>query len=181
MSKRSKILLLSALWIVTFVVAFGFLMPQRLVNPVVGANANDWNKDSYWFAPWGDSGVHKGIDIFKKRGTAVVAASSGIVVYRGQLKLGGNVVIILGPKWRMHYYAHMDSINVRNGEVVSAADKIGTVGNSGNAAGKEPHLHYVIQSLVPYPRRYRSGTQGWKRMFYLDPGEELRKDRITSN
>jgi len=156
-------------------------MPQRLVNPVVGANANDWHRDSFWFEPWGDSGVHKGIDIFKKRGTSVVAASSGVVIYRGYLALGGNVVIILGPKWRMHYYAHLDSINVLNGRFVRAGDKIGTVGTSGNAAGKEPHLHYVIQSLVPYPQRYRAGTQGWKRMFYLDPAEELRNDLITSN
>lgn len=152
-------------------------MPQRLVYPVHGASSNDWHENSFWFEPWGESGVHKGIDIFKARGTAVVAASSGVVVYRGQLDLGGNVVIILGPKWRMHYYAHMDSITVRNGDAVIAGDKIGTVGTSGNAAGKAPHLHYVIQSLVPYPRRYRSGTQGWKRMFYLDPNEEFRKTK----
>ena len=125
--------------------------------------------------------MHKGIDIFKAHGTAVVAASSGIVVYRGYLKLGGNVVIILGPKWRLHYYAHMDSILVRTGNAVRAGDKIGAVGTSGNAAGKEPHLHYVIQSLVPYPRRYRSGPQGWKLMFYLNPDEELRKSRMTTD
>lgn len=181
MSKRSLLLLKTVLWIVTFVVSFGFFMPQRLVIPVIGADSNDWNRDSFWFEPWGYSGVHKGIDIFKKRGAAVVSASPGIVVYRGYLKLGGNVVIILGPKWRMHYYAHLDSITARNGDAVHAGEKIGSVGNSGNAAGKEPHLHYVIQSLIPYPQRYRAGTQGWKRMFYLDPGEELRNSQMTSN
>lgn len=181
MSKRSVILFQIVLMIVTFVVGFGFFMPQHLVNPVLGADFDDWNRDSFWFEPWGESGVHKGIDIFKKHGTVVVAASAGIVVYRGQLELGGNVVIILGPKWRMHYYAHMDSIAVRNGDAVHAGDKIGTVGSSGNAAGKEPHLHYVIQSLVPYPQRYRAGTQGWKRMFYLNPGEELRTSQMTTD
>ncbi len=179
MSKRSLILSSIVGSFVIFVVSFGFFMPQRLVNPVLDANSDDWNSDSFWFEPWGESGVHKGIDIFKERGTAVVAASSGLVVYRGQLELGGNVVIILGPKWRMHYYAHLESITVRNGDVVHAGDKIGTVGTSGNAAGKEPHLHYVIQSLVPYPQRYRAGTQGWKRMFYLNPGEELRISKMT--
>lgn len=168
-------------WIVTFVVSYGFFMPQRLVYPVLGAGSHDWNRDSFWFEPWGESGVHKGIDIFKKRGTAVVAASSGVVVYRGQIKLGGNVVVILGPKWRLHYYAHLDSFTVRNGDAVHAGDKIGTVGTSGNAAGKEPHLHYAIQSLVPYPLRYHEGTQGWKRMFYLNPNEELRRSQTTND
>lgn len=181
MTKRSLLLLKVTLWIGTFVVSLGFFLPQRLVYPVLGASSSDWNKDSFWFEPWGYSGVHKGIDIFKKRGTPVVAASAGVVVYRGQLELGGNVVIILGPKWRMHYYAHLESISAGSGAVVRPGDKIGTVGNSGNAASKEPHLHYVIQSLVPYPQRYRAGTQGWKRMFYLNPSEELRKNRITTN
>ena len=179
MTKRSLLALKITLLIAIFVVSFGFFVPQRLVYPVLGANSSDWNEDSFWFEPWGYSGVHKGIDIFKKRGTPVVAASAGVVVYRGQLRLGGNVVVILGPKWRMHYYAHLESISAGNGAVVRPGDKIGTVGNSGNAAGKDPHLHYVIQSLVPYPQRYRAGTQGWKRMFYLNPSEELRKSRIT--
>ena len=169
------------LWIVTFVVCLGFFMPQRLVIPVRGANAYDWHRDSFWFEPWGESGVHKGIDIFGSRGTAVVTASSGVVVYRGQVKLGGKVVVILGPKWRLHYYAHMDSVSVRFGETVHAGDTIGTVGSSGNAAGKPPHLHYVIQSLVPYPTRYREGIQGWKRMFYLNPNKELLATQTTND
>ena len=117
--------------------------------------------------------MHKGIDIFGERGTAVVTATPGVVVYRGQLRLGGNVVYILGPKWRMHYYAHMDSVSVQMGESVYAGKTIGTVGTSGNAADTEPHLHYAIQSLVPDLSRFAEGSQGWKRMFYLNPGEEL--------
>ena len=173
MSRRSSILNRLVLWIVTFAVCLVFFMPQRLVIPVRGATADDWHQDSFWFEPWGESGVHKGIDIFGTRGTAVITASSGVVIYRGQVRLGGNVVVILGPKWRIHNYAHMDNVSVQRGETVHAGDRIGTVGTSGNAAGKQPHLHYVIQSLVPYPKRYRKGTQGWKRMFYLNPVEEL--------
>ena len=76
--------------------------------------------------------MHKGIDIFGERGTEVVTASPGVVVYRGQLKLGGNVVYILGPKWRIHYYAHMDSVGVQLGDSVYAGKTIGTVGTSGS-------------------------------------------------
>ena len=135
-----------------------------------GATPFDWDQDSFWHEPWGSSGVHKGIDIFSSRGRDVVAASPGVVVYRGTLKLGGNVVVILGPKWRLHYYAHLDSIYDSAGSLVVAGTAIGTIGDSGNAAGKPPHLHYAIVTPLPYPWLLQRGTQGWKRMFYLDPG-----------
>ena len=181
MSGLSSKLVLLLLSIVTFVVCFGFFMPQHLVIPVRGADADDWHQDSFWFEPWSESGVHKGIDIFGQRGTAVVTASRGVVIYRGQRRLGGNVVYILGPKWRLHYYAHLDSISVQFGETVHTGNTIGTVGNSGNAAGKAPHLHYAIQSLVPSLSHYGEGTQGWKRMFYLSPGEELLRTSSTDD
>ena len=173
MPRRSSKMFFLLLWGVTFVVCFGLFMPQQLLVPVHGAGVDDWNRDSFWYEPWSESGVHKGIDIFGERGTPVVTATPGVVVYRGQLRLGGNVVYILGPKWRMHYYAHMDSVSVQVGESVYAGNTIGTVGTSGNAADTEPHLHYAIQSLVPDFSRFAEGSQGWKRMFYLNPGEEL--------
>jgi hypothetical protein len=46
------------------VITLGFLLPEKIVMPVVGATVNDWNKDTFWYEPWGSSGVHKGIDIF---------------------------------------------------------------------------------------------------------------------
>ena len=53
-------------------------------------------------------------------------------------------------------------------------ESIGTVGTSGNAAGKQPHLHYVILTPIPYPWLADTTSQGWKKMFYLDPNARLR-------
>jgi hypothetical protein len=47
------------------------------------------------------------------------------------------------------------------------------VGDTGNARGKPPHQHYAVLSVIPYPWRIDGATQGWKKMFYLDPGEIL--------
>lgn len=151
----------------------GFFWPQRAVIPVRGAAPRDWNPDSFWYSPWGPSGVHKGIDIFAAEGTEVRSATPGLVVFAGRLGLGGKVVAVLGPKWRIHYYAHLDEIRTGLGSVVATGEEIGSVGTTGNAAGKPPHLHYAIVTAVPYPWRIRLARHGWKRMFYLDPGEAI--------
>jgi len=155
------------------VLAAGFALPERLVVPVAGASAMDWNHDTFWYAPWGRSGVHKGIDIFARHGTPVVAASSGLVVFRGRIALGGNVAVVLGPKWRFHYYAHMERADARMGAWVRRGERLGAVGTTGNAAGKPPHLHYSMFTPIPYPWRARGGPQGWQRMFFLNPHERL--------
>ena len=148
----------------------GFLLPESAVIPVDGAAIEDWNPQSFWFEPWGKSGVHKGIDIFATKGTPVLAATYGIVVFQDEVPMGGKVIAVLGPKWRIHYYAHLSSVNVTFGTVVTKGEKVGAVGNSGNAAGKPPHLHYAVLTTIPYPWRWDGSTQGWKKMFFIDPG-----------
>lgn len=156
------------------VVALGFLIPQRLRMPVVNATPQDWNARSYWFSPWGKSGVHKGIDIFAAEGRTVVSASDGIVLFRGHWQRGGEVVLVLGPLWRLHYYAHLRAGLPPPPRFVSAGTAIGAVGRTGNAAGKPAHLHYSVLSLIPIPWQF-SGTavRGWQRMFFIDPGAML--------
>ena len=154
------------------VVVCGLLIPENALIPVAGAVRTDWNAKSFWFEPWGQSGVHKGIDIFAKQGTPVIAAVPGVVVYRGQLGIGGNVVAILGPKWRVHYFAHLAKAEP-NQFVVHAGQQIGTVGTTGNAAGKPPHLHYTVVSIIPLPWRFSGATQGWKQIFFLNPSQVL--------
>lgn len=163
----------AVLALVFFVLGFGVFFDQGVIIPVKGAASRDWNPDSFWHPSWGVSGVHKGIDIFARRGTDALAAVSGIVVYRGELKLGGNVLMILDPKWRLHYYAHLDSASAGTGDWVNQGGVVGKVGNTGNARGRPPHLHYTIISLIPHPGRCSDGKEGWKLMFYLNPIDYL--------
>ncbi len=58
--------------------------------PIEGASHSDYNKESFWAYPWGKSVVHKGVDVFAKKGTKVVAASGGLVLYKGYISAGGN-------------------------------------------------------------------------------------------
>lgn len=155
------------------IIVLGTLIPENLVIPVKGASANDWNHKTFWFEPWGSSGVHKGIDIFGKKGTPVLASTSGFVVFSGTFRKGGNAVAILGPKWRIHYFSHLESYSVKKGDYVSTSDEIGKLGDTGNARGKQPHVHYSILSLIPIPWLATMESQGWKKMFYLNPHEKL--------
>ncbi len=159
--------------VLTFIFTLGFIIPENLVIPVHSASSNDWNQQSFWYEPWGISGVHKGIDIFADKGQPLISATPAIILFSGEVSLGGKVILSLGPKWRLHYYAHLESIAVKSGQTVNVGEQVGAVGNSGNAKGKAPHLHYSIVTLIPYFWRMDSSTQGWKKMFYLDPNRLL--------
>lgn len=158
------------------VIASGLLLPQNLSMPVEGADRHSYNTESFWYYPWGRSVTHKGVDIFAKEGADIHASVKGLVVYTGQLEMGGNVVVVLGPKWRLHYYAHLKGIRTKTLSWVSKHTVIGSVGTSGNAQGKAPHLHYSILTLFPYPWRIDGSKQGWKKMFYLNPIDYLKQE-----
>jgi peptidoglycan LD-endopeptidase LytH len=148
----------------------GLLLPENAMIPVMDATRKDWHPNSFWYEPWGTSGTHKGIDIFARAAQPVCAAVSGLVLYRGQIAKGGNVVLMLGPKWRLHYYAHLNDIAYDSGLWIGQGERLGSVGNTGNAQGKPPHLHYSVLSLLPMPWRFSDQkSQGWKLMFFVNP------------
>ena len=84
------------------------------------------------------------------------------------VKRGGKAVLLLGPRWRLHYYAHLADI-ADTGLWLWAGEPVGSVGSSGNATGKPPHLHYSLVSLLPRVWLADGAPQGWKKMFYLNP------------
>lgn len=76
---------------------------------------------------------------------------------RGWNRLGGRTISILGPGGQIHYYAHLEGYDDPDlGDWVETGEVIGYVGDSGNAQGTPPHLHYGIyeggEAINPYPR-----------------------------
>mgnify|MGYP003391739339 FL=1 len=172
MKKWIKIILIAILSIILI----GLLIPQNLKMPVVGADNNSYNHETFWYEGWGTSIVHKGIDVFAKKGTSVHSATKGIVLVTTEYGKGGKFVLVLGPKWRLHYYAHLDEIKTKRFAFVDQDTEIGTVGNTGNAINTPAHLHYGIGTLVLYPWRIDKAPLGWQKMFYLNPIDYLKKD-----
>lgn len=169
--KRSKIR--KALNILLCLIFILLILPQSFELPVKGMQKIDYNQESFWYYPWGKSGTHKGVDIFGRTGTPVTASVRGFVVATGDGKVSGKYVVVLGPKLRFHYFAHLNSINTKTNAFVTIGDQIGTLGATGNAIGKPPHLHYSIISWVPHIWRADFSPQGWRKMFYLNPIEFL--------
>jgi peptidoglycan LD-endopeptidase LytH len=168
--RKTTFLLVTSL----LILAAGYLLPEPRIIPVEGASSKDWNPQSFWYHPWGRSGVHKGIDIFAPRGRDVRSATYGIVLFAGRIEQGGNIVLAIGPKWRLHYYAHLDRIDVAPLSALSVGETIGAVGDTGNAKGKPAHLHYSIRRLVPNVFAIERGPQGIRRMWFVNPDHFLR-------
>ncbi|MTI32001.1 M23 family metallopeptidase [Xanthovirga aplysinae] len=160
--------------ILLIIIGVGLVLPQKFSMPVQGGTKSDFNPKSFWYYPWGKSGTHKGVDIFASLGTNVRSSTSGLVIYSGQIGRGGKVVLILGSKWRIHYFAHLDEIKTSAFSWANRNEIIGSIGTTGNAAGKSPHLHYSIVTLIPYVWRIDCDKQGWKKMFFLNPIDYLK-------
>jgi lipoprotein NlpD len=90
-----------------------------------------------------NSGGNKGIDIGGKIGQAVVAASSGKVVYSGNgLASYGNLIIIKHSEQFISAYAHNKKLFVKEGGMVKRGEKIAELGKTGTSEAK---LHFEIR------------------------------------
>ncbi len=105
-----------------------------------------------WHAPR-TGHLHQGCDIFASTGTPCVAVVSG-VASTGEGKNAGLYIRLAGDDGNVYYYMHLD----RYGQTgrVAAGTVIGYVGDSGNAKGGPPHLHFEIhpgggEAVNPYP------------------------------
>lgn len=87
---------------------------------------------------------HAAIDIEAPLDSPVYAGDTGEVVWAGWSRWGGGNVVVLahGNTWQTHY-AHLATVTVSCGQVVSAGAQIGTVGQTG--ASNFPHLHFELR------------------------------------
>lgn len=103
-----------------------------------------------------DGIANDGINIKAKKGTDVVAAADGTIIYVGN-KLDeeyGNVVIVQHDDGLITSYAHLDSAAVQKDAKIHAGDKLGTVGQTGDV--NEPQLYFeVMKNKKPVnPSKY---------------------------
>jgi murein DD-endopeptidase MepM/ murein hydrolase activator NlpD len=87
--------------------------------------------------------VHYGLDYATPRGTPVHAAGTGKIVMAKQRLLTGFSVVIEHLPGVYSLYYHLDKIDVKEGQMAGAGQKIGESGFTGLATG--PHLHWEVR------------------------------------
>lgn len=126
----------------------GSVQVGSFVFPVRGPHtfSNDWH------APRRGH-LHQGNDIFAATGTPCVACVSG-TVHHGEGKNAGLYVRLVGDDGNVYYYMHLNNFAATGH--VAAGTVIGAVGDTGNAKGGAPHLHFEFHpgggpAVNPYP------------------------------
>ncbi len=87
--------------------------------------------------------AHRGLDYGAPIGTPVRSVADGVVKFAGVQGGYGNVVEVEHTKDRSTLYAHLSSINVREGQRISQGATVGAVGSTGMSTG--PHLHFEFR------------------------------------
>ncbi len=150
------------------------------LRPIPSGNVN-WPHPRYRYGNtfFGEEAIHTGVDLDATRGTPVLAAGAGKVVWVGfglysgtynQDDPYGLAILIrheFGHEGRLLYtaYGHLDSASVWQGQRVEAGEVIGEVGDTGNAEG--PHLHFEIRFgengyfTTRNPELWMVPPQGW--------------------
>lgn len=104
--------------------------------------------------------MHHGIDIPGRPGTPLKASNHGKVVFSGQKKGYGQVVIISHEPNIFTVYAHNSKNLVHYGQIVKKKDIIALMGNTGRSTGA--HVHFEI----------RRGTQSTDPLKFLKEQEK---------
>jgi murein DD-endopeptidase MepM/ murein hydrolase activator NlpD len=113
---------------------------QGLVAPVSASLGTPYRKaGSAW-----SKGYHTGVDFPVPTGTTVKSVAAGSVVSAGWGGSYGYQVVIRHGDGRYSQYAHLSAISVRDGQSVSAGQRIGRSGSTGNSSG--PHLHFEVRT-----------------------------------
>ena len=87
---------------------------------------------------------HNGVDLAAPKGTPIVAAAPGVVLFARTGYNGGygTMVIVNHPNGTQTLYGHMSKLGTHTGDVVNQGEVIGYVGSTGHSTG--PHLHFEV-------------------------------------
>jgi murein DD-endopeptidase MepM/ murein hydrolase activator NlpD len=112
--------------------------------PVAGLAyySDDWLNPRYTPKPH----LHHGLDIFADFGTPIRSPDKGVVSSFGDGGAGGIAVWVRGSDGTSYYFAHMleRAEDLYVGQRVRIGTVLGYVGDTGNAQGGAPHLHFEL-------------------------------------
>jgi hypothetical protein len=112
------------------------------------SQGGNWAEGSFGYQkPISKGGhIHEGVDIYADAGTAIVSPVAGTITSAGYNKTSGHYVRMRGVDGIDYFFAHMQASSPwKAGTNVQSGIYVGAVGQSGNAAGTSPHLHFSMR------------------------------------
>jgi hypothetical protein len=132
--------------------------PQKIVFPVLGPV--NYHDD---FGEPRAGGAHQGIDIMAPKRSIALAAEAGKIEFWTRSASAGCMLYLHGQSGTDYYYIHLNNDRtlhndnrgrcvagtsyakgLKNGAKIAAGQVIGFVGDSGDADGAHPHLHFEL-------------------------------------
>jgi murein DD-endopeptidase MepM/ murein hydrolase activator NlpD len=97
-------------------------------------------------APRSSGRSHQGTDLMANRGQKILAVESGTLASVGWSDISGYKIWLTADDGSAYFFAHLNSFSpgIETGARVNAGQELGTVGNTGNASGGAPHLHFEM-------------------------------------
>jgi Peptidase family M23 len=159
-----------ALLLLTLAAGASAAPPQKIVFPVLGT-VNYY--DDFGEARAG--GPHRGIDIMAPKRSLALAAEAGKIEFWSRSASAGCMLYLHGQSGTDYYYIHLNNDRtlhndnrgkcvagtsyakgLKNRGKVAAGQVVGFVGDSGDADGAHPHLHFELHpgrkgAVDPYP------------------------------
>jgi len=122
--------------------ATGESTPSKMASSVVEGVTWFWPTQGKVSAKF-NAASNKGIDIAGTTGQTITASADGKVIYTGaDLRGYGKLVIIKHNNALLSVYAHNSKINIKEGQIVKAGQKIAEMGNTDSNSVK---LHFEIR------------------------------------
>jgi murein DD-endopeptidase MepM/ murein hydrolase activator NlpD len=110
------------------------------------------DRRTYFFADKEiDKQVHLGFDLASLQRAPVLASNAGVVVHADFLGIYGNCVIIDHGLGVQTLYAHLSTMNVKEGDAVTKGQEIGRTGATGLAGGDHLHFTTMLQGTPVNP------------------------------
>ena len=112
-----------------------------------------------------DRQVHLGFDLASLQQAPVLASNTGVVVFADYLGIYGNCVIVDHGLGVQTLYAHLSTMNVKEGDTVNRGHELGRTGATGLAGGDHLHFTVLLQGTPVNPVEWWDGHWMEDRVF----------------
>jgi murein DD-endopeptidase MepM/ murein hydrolase activator NlpD len=112
-----------------------------------------------------DQQTHLGFDLASTQQAPVTASNKGVVVHAAYLGIYGNCVIVDHGLGVQSLYAHLSTIDVKEGDAVEKGQTLGRSGTTGLAGGDHLHFTMLVGGVQVNPVEFWDGHWMEDRVF----------------